>query len=228
MIPALIIWLFKKYATPLLNRRRQNKKYTSLRSVKTVTAVMLMMLTLSLPLFAQEQTVKYNVLKGNKVVGCLDLYKKRNGNNLYLKMISEVKVKFIFSINVFCNEESLFQDGKLMSSHVLRKVNGKEKANRQTLAADEGYKTIAEGKSGILNATTINNNLMLLYCCEPKDNAQVYSDNFQQFLRVKQTGDHVYRIDLPDGNYNYYSYTNGICSKVDIHHSLYTIQIKLV
>lgn len=68
---------------------------------------------------------------------------------------------------------------------------------------------------------------MLLYCREPDDQAQVYSDNFQQFLQVKQVSPHVYRIDLPDGNYNFYSYTNGICSKVDIHHSLYTIQIQL-
>jgi len=32
---------------------------------------------------------------------------------------------------------------------------------------------------------------------------------------------------LPDGNYNYYSFQNGICNKVEVHHTFYTIQITL-
>jgi len=220
MIIALVTWLFKKYAMPAINRYRNIPAKSA--------ATLILLLTLSSSLLAQEQTTRYNVLKGGKVVGHLDLYQKHNGDDMYLKMISEVKVKFIFSINVDCNEESLFQNGKLISSRVLRKVNGKQKADRQTKAVGDGYQTLAEGKKGEqVNQKAINANLMLLYTHEPVNNAQVYSDNFQQFLKVKQTGSHIYRIDLPDGNYNYYSYTNGVCSKVDIHHSLYTIQIQL-
>jgi len=220
MIIALITWLFKKYAMPAIGRYRQN------RLLKAGTALVVL-LALSSPVLAQEQTIKYNVMHGSKVVGRLDFYQKRTGDDLYLRMISEVKMRFIFGIKVNCNEESSFQNGRLISSRILRNVNGKEKANRQTKAIGDSYQTLAEGKRGVLNQKEINTNLMLLYCHEPGDNAQVYSDNFQQFLKVKQTGSHVYRIDLPDGNYNYYSYTNGICSKVDIHHSLYTIQIQL-
>ncbi len=223
MIIALISWLFKKYAMPAISRYRESRNFKSIKN----TAALILMLASCTPIFAQEQTTKYNVLHSGKVVGHLDLYQKRSGENLYLKMISEVKMRFIFSIRVNCNEESTFQNGRLISSHVLRNVNGKEKANRQTIAAGDAYQTAAEGKSGTVNQKNINANLMLLYMHEPADNLQVYSDNFQQFLMVKQTGNHIYRIDLPDGNYNYYTYTNGICSKVDIHHSLYTIQIQL-
>lgn len=223
MIIALVTWLFKKYAMPAISRYRGNR---ALKIVRNTVALIALMAINSIVL-AQEQTVKYNVLHSGKVVGHLDLYQKRNGESLYLKMVSEVKMRFIFSIKVDCNEESTFENGRLMRSHVLRNVNGKEKANRQTTATGDSYQTLAEGKNGTVNQKDISSNLMLLYTHEPADNAQVYSDNFQQFLKVKQTGNHVYRIDLPDGNYNYYSYTNGICSKVDIHHSLYTIQIQL-
>jgi hypothetical protein len=223
MIAALIIWLFKKYAVPVIHRHSNNRTF----KLKKITAATILLLLMTSPLLALETTTRYNVLHGGKIVGHLDFYQKSNGDDVYLKMISEVKIKFIFSINVNCNEESVFQHGRLVSSHVLRSVNGKEKANRQTKAVGIGYQTIAEGNIGKVNQKDISSNLMLLYCHEPADNAQVYSDNFQQFLKVRQTGSHVYRIDLPDGNYNYYSYTNGVCSKVDIHHSLYTIQIQL-
>ena len=225
MIPALLIWLFKKYLAPAL-RDRNISALTFINPLKKA-ATLLALLCFSSGLMAQEQLVKYNVLHSGKVVGHMDLYQKRTGDDLYLKMTSEVKMRFIMSIKVNIHEESLFQNGKLISSRVCRNVNGKEKANRQTKACGDCYQTLAEGKSGQLNQKHISQNLMLLYCQEPGDNAQVYSDNFQQFLQVKQVSPHVYRIDLPDGNYNYYSYTNGVCSKVDIHHSFYTIQIQL-
>lgn len=225
MIPALLIWLYKKYLGPAL----KNKNITPLTFIKplTMVATLLALLCFSGGVLAQEQIVKYNVLHSGKVVGHMDLYQKREGDDLYLKMTSQVKMRFIMSIKVDIHEESVFQNGKLISSLTLRSVNGKEKANRQTKACGDCYQAVAEGKSKQLNQKHIGQNLMLLYCREPDDNAQIYSDNFQQFLQVKQVSPHVYRIDLPDGNYNFYSYTNGVCSKVDIHHSLYTIQIQL-
>jgi hypothetical protein len=225
MIPALLIWLFQKYLAPALKEKNINplKFINPLKKAITLLAL----LCFSGGLMAQEQIVKYNVLHSGKIVGHMDLYQKRTGDDLYLKMISEVKMRFIMSIEVNINEESVFQNGRLISSRVCRRVNGKEKANRQTKSAGDNYQTLAEGKSGLVNQKQISNNLMLLYCHEPDNNTQIYSDNFQQFLQVKQVSQHVYRIDLPDGNYNFYSYTNGICSKVDIHHSLYSIQIQL-
>jgi hypothetical protein len=226
MIPALIIWLFKKYILPSF----RNKTFPVLKifgPLKRVVVV-LALLCFAAGALAQEQTVKYNVLHSGKVVGHMNLYQRRQGDELYLKMISEVKMRFIFSVKVDIQEESTFNNGKLMNSLVCRNVNGSEKCNRQTKAVASGYQTIAEGKCGkTVEQKQIAANLMLLYCREPADQAQVYSDNFQQFLQVKQVSPHVYRIDLPDGNYNFYSYTNGVCSKVDIHHSLYTIQIQL-
>ena len=226
MIPALLIWLFKKYIRPAL----QNKTFPTFNIFGPLkwAAMVVALLCLAVGALAQEQTVKYNVLHSGKVVGQMNLYQKRQGDELYLKMISEVKMRFIFSVKVEIQEESTFNNGKLMSSQVCRNVNGSEKCNRQTKAVASGYQTTAEGKCGkTVDQKQIAANLMLLYCHEPADRAQVYSDNFQQFLQVKQVSSHVYRIDLPDGNYNFYSYTNGVCSKVDIHHSLYTIQIQL-
>lgn len=192
--------------------------------VKAVILLALLLITISVN--AQEQTIKYNVLHNGKLIGHMNLFQKQTGDDVYLKMVSEVKLRFIMSINVAINEESVFQNGKLISSNINRNVNGKEKANRQTKAISTGYQTITEGKTGHIDQKQINSNLMLLYCREPGDNSRIYSDNFQQFLQVKQVSPHIYRIDLPDGNYNFYNYVNGICNSVDIHQSLYTIQIK--
>ena len=66
----------------------------------------------------------------------------------------------------------------------------------------------------------------MLYFQEPFNKQIVYSDNFQQFLTIEQVDLHRYKIVLPDGNYNYYTFTDGLCSTVELHHSFYTVYLQ--
>jgi hypothetical protein len=187
----------------------------------------LLLLLFSFALHAQVQTHEYIVsYKGNNV-GNMQFYQNKTGENVYVKMVSNVQMNFLINIKVNTEEESFFQSGRLIYSYVSRKVNGKEKANKQTKATGDTYKTSSDGKPGSINNKMIDYNFSLLYCNEPVDIQIIYSDNFQQFLQIQKVSDHKYKIDLPDGNYNYYSFLNGICSNVEVHHTFYTIQITL-
>ena len=176
---------------------------------------------------AQEKTVNYNVLRNGTVIGQMQFSQKTNNNDVFLKISSEVKTRLIFGIDIKTEEGSHFKNGKLISSYVKRHVNGKEKANKTTQLIDSGYKTLAENKKGQIKQNYIDYNLMLLYSKEPVSENQVYSDSFQQFLVIKKTNIHSYRIVLPDGNYNDYHFLNGVCQKVELHHSLFTINIQI-
>lgn len=175
---------------------------------------------------AQEKTVNYNVLRNGAVIGQMQFYQNNNNGEVFLKISSEVKTRLIFGINVKTEEGSHFKNGKLISSYVKRHVNGKEKANKTTQLTDSNYKTSDENRKGEIKQQYINYNLMLLYSKEPVSEDKVYSDSFQQFLTIKKTDNHSYRIELPDGNYNDYHFQNGICQKVELHHSLFTINIQ--
>jgi len=176
---------------------------------------------------AQEKTVNYNVLRNGTVIGQMQFSQKTNNDDVFLKISSEVKTRLIFGIDIKTEEGSHFKNGKLISSYVKRQVNGKEKANKSTQLIDSGYKTLAENKKGQIKQNYIDYNLMLLYSKEPVGENQVYSDSFQQFLVIKKTNTHSYRIVLPDGNYNDYHFLDGVCQKVELHHSLFTINIQI-
>jgi len=223
MIPALIIWLFRKYGRPFLNKHNIRFDFAPAKRL----SVTILFLAIGTMAFAQEQTLNYNVMHGDKTVGHMKLQKTMNGDDTFLKVASDVKMRFVFSIQVNIREDSHYRNGMLMSSHVSRMVNGKQKANKITKACNGCYQLTDDDDVKQIDQKQINNNLTLMYLQEPVGLSQVYSDNFQQFVQVKQVSSHTYRINLPDGNYNFYTYTNGICSKVDIHHSLYTIQIQL-
>lgn len=176
---------------------------------------------------AQEKTVNYNVLRNGDIIGQMQFYQKTTNNDVYLKISSEVKTRLIFGIDIKTEEGSHFKNGKLISSYVKRHVNGKEKANKTTQLVDTSYRTLAENKKGQIKQQDIEYNLMLLYSKEPAEENHVYSDSFQQFLVIKKIKNHSYRIVLPDGNYNDYHFLNGICQKVELHHSLFTVNIQI-
>jgi len=224
MIPiitvALLFWFLQKITAV------ESGKFSFLIISKQAKLVVLFFL-FTINSQAQEKTVNYNVLRNGTVIGQMQFSQKTNNDDVFLKISSEVKTRLIFGIDIKTEEGSHFKNGKLISSYVKRHVNGKEKANKSTQLIDSGYKTLAENKKGQIKQNYIDYNLMLLYSKEPVGENQVYSDSFQQFLVIKKTNTHSYRIVLPDGNYNDYHFLNGVCQKVELHHSLFTINIQI-
>ncbi len=224
MIPTLIIWLVKKYLLHL----KKNKQRDHINTLFKTPILLLLFVLFAIPAVAQQQTHHYTVSYKGKNVGAMYLTQIQSGDELSVKVTSNIQMNMLMSIKVNVAEESSYKQDKLIYSSVYREVNGKQKANRQTKYSNGCYEIITEGKRSILNKTCIQYNLVRLYCKEPVGFTQVYSDAFQQFLDLKELGTHKYRLKLPDGNYNVYSYQNGICSKVDVHNTFYTIQMQLV
>ncbi|KIO76640.1 hypothetical protein TH53_13925 [Pedobacter lusitanus] len=193
---------------------------------KIVILYSLLLFCFSASIYAQEKTIKYNILRNGSIIGQMQFSQKNDGEDLYLRMTSRVKTQFIMNINVDTEENAHFKNGKLISSRVIRHVNGKQKAYNQTRFINNAYQTQSDKKTSQIKEV-INYNLMLLYTSEPTNLSQVYSDNYLQFLEIKQIKPHLYRITLPDGNYNEYYFDKGICREVMVYHSLYTIKIQL-
>jgi len=216
MLPALLFYLLKKY-----------KHILTRQKLKLLGLIILFLSLLSIPVFSQQPLQKYTVLYKGEKVGEMQIQQKMAGDTTHFKMISDVKMRMVISIHVVTLEESSFNRDKMLHSSVIRKVHGSPKVNRQTRSSENKYLTFSDGKPGPVNNEMISYNLTRLYCMEPVNHKKVYSDAFQQFLTIQQLEKHKYKITLPDGNYNYYYYQNGICNKVEIYHSFYTLQMIL-
>lgn len=220
MIPALIIWLCKKYILPRINKKNAAQLVRQ-------ALILLCCFTLTIPVFANRLTKIYNIKRNGEVIGKLSFVQNVEGENLYLKITSQVSTRFVFKIDVQTEDLAHFKNGKLISSDVSRLVNGKAKDRKKTSLQGGGYELQSGSKFNSLNQF-IGYNMMLLYTKEPLNINQVYSDNFQCFLPIKKDAEHQYRVNLPDGNYNEYHFENGICKLVVVNHSLYTIRMELV
>src|ERR1700761_1043226 len=95
MIPTLLIWLYKKYGRPFMERHSLSPKML-IAPVRN-TVITLLFLTIVKGAFGQTQTLNYTVLHSGKPVGRMVLQKQNEGDDVFLKVASDVKMRFIFA-----------------------------------------------------------------------------------------------------------------------------------
>ena len=176
---------------------------------------------------AQEKRLEYNIKRNGDVVGNIHFIQGIAGNRTVLTMESEVNTRFIFNFKARAKEEVIYDNGIMTWSSIFRKLNGTVKIDKKTKANGSAYTVYKGSKKETLNNYPIRYNMLSVYIIEPLNITKVYSDNFQQQIDIQRIADHHYKIKFPDGNYNEYFYTNGVCSKIEIHHSMYSATIEL-
>jgi uncharacterized protein DUF6134 len=225
MIPALILFLIRRYKR---YHPDAAARFVSLFS-KFGKPVLLFLLCIALSVWAYSQNKKleYQIKRKGDVVGNIVFTQYSSGNKTIMKMQSEVKTRFIFLFTAKALEETIYENGIMIWSFIHRKLNGNEKANKKTEASGSNYIVSNGDDKQVIRNYPIRYNMLSLYAAEPTNFSMVYSDNFQVFLIIQKIAPHHYKIKLPDGNYNEYFYSNGVCTKVEVNHSLYSATIEL-
>jgi hypothetical protein len=166
-------------------------------------------------------------MKKGKVIGEINFVEMVQGQKKFLSMVSDVKTTVIFPFTDHTAETAAFDKGIMVYSSFNQKQTGSNDINKTTKASGKSYKLTDNGLAKVVNMPAVRYNMLLLYTHMPKGITKVYSSNFQKFLNIKKIAENKYRLTLPDGKVNDYTYKNGICTEVEIARSLFTIQFVL-
>ncbi len=194
---------------------------------KRVFFIVFIILSFHLTPKAQERKLVYDVIRKGNVIGTINFVEQIKDKKRFLLFQSDVKTKYIFSYADYCEEAATYEDGVMVYSSFYQKQNGSDKAYKKTIASGNNYTLTDDGTSKMLRCNPIRYNMLLLYCLIPENVTQVYSDKYQRMLDLKKIDEYQYRLSLPDGNYNYYTYSNSICSKVVVERTFFTINFVL-
>lgn len=224
MIPLLIYLLLKK------SKKISYQKIMTIRLVRRnrlILIIMVLSLLVSCILFSQSRLLNYKIIRNGNESGWVKLNKNVNGKTSIISMASEIKIKMIILFTVISNEYVESKDTQLIHCYVFRKVNGSIKADVHTRFTGNTYeKESASGKEK-LNFQPAGFTVLDLYFQEPSGVAKAYSASHQQNLSIKRQKAGVYKLYLPNGDTNEYYYENGLCVKVKIDHSLYSVEFVL-
>jgi hypothetical protein len=81
-------------------------------------------------------------------------------------------------------------------------------------------------KNYILNNTELRFSTAKLYFQEPKGIQEVYSERFLQYCRLEAQEGHRYKLYLPDGKVNYYTYKEHELVKVDVERTWFNLEFR--
>ena len=223
MIPVFVIWLIRR-AT---RRSRQKPLGINLLTRAMRIFILVIILLLTITGHAQTRRLSYQILRNGSRVGSLNFCETTRNGTDYLKMESDIQARLIFTFTAHASEEAVYSNGILLRSFICRKLNGHERVNKEHLARNNQY-IIHDGKNTkVVKQFPITYSMLSMYLTEPENIGRVYSDNFQTFLNIQKLDRHKYKITLPDGNYNFYSYHAGVLNEIEIHHNLYSATIVL-
>ena len=169
----------------------------------------------------------YDVLRNGKIIGEINFVEMVQGQKKFLSMNSNVETTVIITMKDHTAETAAYDKGVMVYSSFYQKQTGSDQVNKTTTASGKFYKLTDHDQSKMVKLGPIRYNTLLLYTNVPKNVSKVYSANYQKLVDIKKISENKYRLLLPDGKYNDYTYTNGICSKVEIVRSIGTVQFVL-
>lgn len=166
-------------------------------------------------------------MRNGKVIGKINFVEMISGQKKFLSMTSDVKTRFILAFSDDTAETAAYDNGVMVYSSFYQKQTGSGTANKTTIAAGKEYKLTDDGVSKVTRLDPIRYNMLLLYTTMPEGITKVYSANSQKHLDIKKIEENKYRLTMPDGKFNYYTYKNGICTNVEIVRKLFTLHFVL-
>ncbi len=176
---------------------------------------------------SQDVTLEYAIIRKGDQIGHMVVTKNTWHNETSIQLVTDISTRIIFSITAGGREEAVFENGIMIRSFLYRQFNGREKVNKRT--REDGHKYLIQTSSSSESFTEfpINYSLLSLYILEPKNITRAYSDNFEQFVDIQKLGTGHYRVRFPDRNYSEFFYQDGVCDRVEIHHTLYSVTMEL-
>jgi len=225
MITFLIYKLLRKYFNANITQVLRIKHYLKTAVKLLLTFLLCLLLLKSL---GQQSTFEYEVIRNNKVIGHTVVTAIKKPGKVTYKVAAEIKVSFIKDFKAISEEETVFENGIMVSSLFSRSLNGEVKGKRNTRLMDTIYQIVENGNISMQQLGKINLNISGLYLNEPLQTRLIYSDNHRRWLKIYQIKMHSYRLDLPDGNHTLYHFENGICVRIDIYQTLFDARLVLV
>ena len=229
MIPALLFWLNRKYGNDFRKYFWQKaiNSYSFLKRWIIPATVLLLFLLTILIARSQEKQLLYKVYRNDNQIGETKVIYSQDSTHCRIKAISDAKFRIIFSFALSVIEEVQLLNNLMIFSSMNRKLNGSEKINHQTWISGNSYFFNNSNRSIVSPYYPVNFHLLQLYIKEPVNVQRVYSENYQQFLELIKTGTHSYRLLIPGGDYTEFLYDHGLCSRVNMSYTFYSVTMIL-
>lgn len=164
---------------------------------------------------AYGETLQYAIIRDHKNIGTLHIDRSRKNDITEYFFESTVKVTVLFDIEVYDRMRVTFKGNQMLQAMLYRTLNGRVKVDNTVTWNGKYYYMTNKDNENSSFKQLISFTTATLYYQEPVHTTQVFSEKFQKMIPIRAVSGSRYRMDLPNGNKTFYSYSNGVCSLVE-------------
>ncbi|WP_242202283.1 DUF6134 family protein [Aestuariivivens insulae] len=221
MIPALILFLIKKFKGRPIAFLKTNALKTLV--IKILVLVVVVLLVSSFIVIDFNNSKIYNVVKNEKVIGVIKINKHTSESSIVYTLSSTIKVKLLLKFDIVGKEKAIYKNGVLTFSSVYRTLNNKVKVNHNIVLNNNQYQVQSSNDIKYLDYKTITHNLVMLYFQEPIGVTSIFCDNQKEMVPVKALSEGKYKVEISNDKYNVFHYKNGKCIKIEAVSKLFSV-----
>jgi hypothetical protein len=164
---------------------------------------------------SSETRLSYEVVRNGDVIGNIQAVKRVTEQQVDYTMESNVQIRLLLTITMYSRVTGTFRNGFLQNGSVVRRVNGKDRANARIILSNDHYLIEEKEQKTRFTEKIFYSSARILHD-EPSGITRIFSENFKKFIPIRELRPHYYELTLPDGNKNFYTYVNGVCTLAEI------------
>lgn len=167
-------------------------------------------------LFAQNESLLFDVIHSGKTIGTLKAEKKIKGDKTHYASYTNIEFHMFMTIKIEYTYNVTYVDDELNHAKVHIMLKGHEKTNVRTEKIPSGYAYFSDEKEDKEFVNVIKHSIEKMFFVEPVDVSKVYAEEHGEFHELEKIGSHTYLKTTPNGHKSTYYYEGGKLQKSDI------------
>ena len=162
-----------------------------------------------------SDSANFIVMRNHEEIGTLTVERQIEGNNTSYSLFSSVQLKALVNVQIHETIVSEFNANELTTALHKRVINGFHSADKVVTKSGKDY--VCDDEILPHLGSSIQSSVLLLYFHEPKTVSRIFSESFAEMVTLRNLGEGIYSLKLPNDSTTDYYYENGMLVKVNAH-----------
>ncbi len=178
-------------------------------------------------LAGNSQTLKYSIYRGSSKIGEIVASRAKSQHVCRYDVTSFASFRVILKYERKTSMKVSYRHNILETGESKTYMNGELEESSLTRRSHNAYVGLTLGGDTLHLPHPIRYSTAMLYFQEPVGVREVYAESYLALCPMEPAGKNRYKLTLPGGKINYYTYKGGVLTEVLVERSWFNIYFRL-
>ncbi len=176
----------------------------------------------------KAQNASYNILKGGDVIGNIQATRKVSGDNIYYSMVSNSEFSILWKNTVESTTITEYHKNTISSCGAHMRINGDMRDSSHMALVGSEARCYVHPEKNFIHNEPVEWTTARMYYEEPIGQTRIFVESVMGYCAMEPTGKGTYKLTLPEGKVNHYTYVGGVLQEVLVVRSMFDLVFRRV